>query len=371
MTYETNADSASKAAASLGPVFGKGAVAIMLATDNNYAPYASVMIQSIKDNASKERSYDIVVVGSLSDKNKKLLELMAEKNIVIRVVNINPFLAGMDLSLFTITYHFTIETYYRFFIPRLFQQYEKVLYLDVDMVALRDVAELFDTDMGSNWWAVTREQVISFWESTPDAFVADEFIPYIKKMLKMDSVLDYFQAGVMIWNVKQCIKDKVYEQLIDRLKEIRSPIYVDQCVMNSLANGRYIHWLSGNWNVAWNVPRHWIGATGSEAHKTAMRYFGNPFIIHFAGNIKPWNELHHLDADKFWQYARKTPFYETVLFRDLFRGAMKVNQEIENYERKAKKYRILKVLTFDVIKLFSRRENLYRDKIRRLKEMDQ
>ena len=310
---------------SLEPAFGKDengkdAVAIMLAADNNWAPYASVMIQSIKDNASNDRNYDIVLVGDLSNNNKKLMESMAEENIFIRVIDIRSLLEGIDLSIFATNLYYTVETYYRFFIPYLFWRYDKVLYLDVDIVVCRDVAELFDTDMRDNWWAVVKSRPtdqldeLDLWEN--------DFLSYLREVLRMKSAFDYFQAGVMVWNVKQCINDNVYEQLIDRLAEIKTPRFVDQCVMNSIANGKHIHWLHGKWNFQWWFAFSW-GGPMTAGYTEMMSCLDNAYIIHFCSCIKPWNEPHRPNADKFWWYARRSPFYETILLK-------KTNTEISH-----------------------------------------
>ena len=356
---------------SLEPAFGKDAVAIMLATDDNYAPYASVMLQSIKENASKDRNYDIVVVGNLSDNNKRLLEGMKEKNIAVRAVDMRPLLKDIDLSIFSVTLHFSIETYYRFFIPRLFHQYEKVLYLDVDMVTLRDVAELFDTDTGDNWWVATKDISVNL-GYTLGTWINKRFLPYLKETLKMGSVSDYFQAGVMVWNIRQCIKDKVSEQLVEQMRKIGTPMYADQCIMNSLANGKHIHWIPCNWNVLWLTEYWTCDGMEPEIYKTAMSYYNDPYIVHYCSDIKPWNEPHRLHADKFWQYARKTPFYEVMLLKALLKMASakgikeNIDQEIIRCKRKVRQYRILQALTFGTVKSFQRGKRRYRDKIKQL-----
>jgi len=46
----------------------------------------------------------------------------------------------------------------------------------------------------------------------------------------------------------------------------------------------------------------------------AIKQLNNAYIIHFAAGRKPWTEPTLPHADKFWKYARKTPFYEAILF---------------------------------------------------------
>jgi lipopolysaccharide biosynthesis glycosyltransferase len=99
-----------------------------------------------------------------------------------------------------------------------------------------------------------------------------------------------------------------------------------------------------------------------------MHDLDNPFIIHFCGDAKPWNDPNLLYADKFWQYARRTPYYETMLLNVLLKGENR-DQEIKRCKRKVKQYRILQALTFGAVRSFRRRKKHYRDKIRQLATM--
>ncbi len=39
----------------------------------------------------------------------------------------------------------------------------------------------------------------------------------------------------------------------------------------------------------------------------------NPYMIHFAGQEKPWNSESAFYSERFWEYARDTAFYERLL----------------------------------------------------------
>ncbi|MCL2439635.1 MAG: glycosyltransferase family 8 protein [Alphaproteobacteria bacterium] len=295
----------------LEPAFGKNAVAIMMAADENYAPIAGVMLKSIIDLADKNRNYDITIIGKISEKKTKILMSMARQNIAVRVVDIKPLLKDFDFSVFKTRRHFTIEAYYRFFIPKLFSKYEKVLYLDVDMIAFRDVAELYDTEIGGNWWAASKEAVIQIMVKKSSHSSDDvALIEYLKNTLNMDN-FDYFNSGVMLWNIRQCVKNDVCERLVERLAEIKTPLWVDQCVMNSLANGKNIHWLSNRWNAEWHSEH--IVEKGSEAHREISSLIDNAFILHFTSGAKPWNNLNRPRAEIFWQHACQNPFFAMIM----------------------------------------------------------
>ena len=41
----------------------------------------------------------------------------------------------------------------------------------------------------------------------------------------------------------------------------------------------------------------------------------NPYIIHYAGFCKPWDEPIEEFGEVFWDYARRTPYYELLIYR--------------------------------------------------------
>jgi hypothetical protein len=160
--YGANAYAGNTEQDAVEPVFGKDAITAMMATNDKYAPYAGVMLQSIIENANPDKNYDIVIVsGAITGKNKKMLESMARPNVSVRVIDVSRIADSIGADTFFLHSHFTIETYYRFFIPKLFAKYDKVLYLDCDMVSLRDIADLYETNIGENWLGVARENIIS------------------------------------------------------------------------------------------------------------------------------------------------------------------------------------------------------------------
>ena len=132
----------------LPKVYDKTDCTIAVAPDNKYVPYTSVLLQSILENSKKEYNYDIVVLNKdISKTNKQLLidQFKDHKNFSIRFYDIGKLIYNYQSLL---TYgHLSIETYFRFFIPNIFKNYNKVLYLDVDMVVNYDMAELYKTNL--------------------------------------------------------------------------------------------------------------------------------------------------------------------------------------------------------------------------------
>ncbi len=102
--------------------------------DNNYVPMLTTTIYSMLKNASKDRSYDVIVLErNISDENKQNIRQFFERfpNAVIRFFDVSRYLAGFNLT--TSNAHISIETYYRFIIQEALPFYSKLLYLDCDL----------------------------------------------------------------------------------------------------------------------------------------------------------------------------------------------------------------------------------------------
>jgi lipopolysaccharide biosynthesis glycosyltransferase len=57
--------------------------------------------------------------------------------------------------------HFSASTYARLFIPQLFREYKKVVFIDSDTVVKADLATLLDVEIGTIWLPLLK---ISSWK---------------------------------------------------------------------------------------------------------------------------------------------------------------------------------------------------------------
>ena len=73
----------------LHPFFEDNSIAIAMSCSNEYVPYLSTCLQSIVDNASENKNYDIFVFESTitSDNKDILLEQIERDNIKLRFVD--------------------------------------------------------------------------------------------------------------------------------------------------------------------------------------------------------------------------------------------------------------------------------------------
>ena len=93
---------------------------------------------------------------------------------------------------------------------------------------------------------------------------------------------------------------------------------LDQDVLNMVFQGK-VKALPQNWNVLINWKyggRSRIDIIKNAPFSLWKEYQDarkQPYIIHYAGAWKPWNMPSCDYAEEFWDYARKTPFYEKIL----------------------------------------------------------
>lgn len=262
---------------------------IVFATNDNYVPYLSVAIESLKENSNKKNFYDIYVLSTLlSEESQKNLVEMSADNIHVRIVNVDALVSG--LALYSKA-HYSKEMYYRILIPEVLWQYNKVLYLDCDICILHDVAELYAVDVDNYVVAAIHDNV------------GESGYNYVNKGLKVKAE-DYFNSGILVMNTKNFknygIKDKCF-RMLSRCTNLSWP---DQDVLNVNCNGKVLY-LSEFWNFQCQ----------NEKYNRKYKYdnIDKIKIIHYTTSSKPWNTENLELGEFFWNYAKKSPYYDAIL----------------------------------------------------------
>lgn len=328
----------------LNPTFNANNISIVFATDNYYADYLIVTIQSLIDNVTSIYNYDIYILDDKIDDFKKntISKLIKDfDNINITFIDINLYLSDDIKKLFYVNNQFTMATYYRFFIEILFKNFDKVLYLDCDIIIEDDVSKLYNINMENKIIAACRD-----YECLRLSRRDLAFRHYIQETLGVKNVDDYFQAGVLVYNIKELIKNNTYVKLINKLKEIKTPRFVDQDILNSVLYEK-VFFIDAEWNFVWYLD-HFESLENSipyKYYKKYMRAKSIPSIIHYAGELKPWKTLEIYYGQNFWHYARKTPIFETLFFSLLkHKDNFRCNNVVSNLEKNISEQQIANVI---------------------------
>lgn len=343
------------------PAYEENNIPIVFSSDDTYSPYLGVAVKSLIENSTKENNYDILIIDDkISDGNKIIISEMKQDrdNISIRFINIDPYLKNIDKSIFAINLHFALPTYYRFFIPTIFKNYNKIIYLDCDIIILKDLKDLYEIDLENNLLgaAIDLEGIRSY--------IYKSNILYVKKILKLKDLNKYFQAGILLLDIKKMIEENTQQKLINKLIEIKTPKFVDQCILNAVCHEQF-KILSQNWNVSWHIPmcsaayKQQLSMKNFEDYEEARK---NPYIIHYCGGMKPWKEPQYELAHYFWKYAKMTPFYETILYQNLY------SQKTPSSTKKTSKQIIFDFIKYDILSKITFGE-MKRDFKRKRKEL--
>ena len=267
----------------------KQIIPIFFAVDDEYIPFLAVALQSLIENSSKENEYVIkILYTNISEENTKNILKYEKENVSIEFVDLNYYINKVKDKLYTRDYY-SKTTYFRLFIPDLYPQYDKVLYLDSDIVILSDIAELYNTEMGDNLVAAAPDDVIQ---------TIEVFQEYAEKVVGVADYHNYFNAGILIMNLDAMRKFKFQEKFLYLLGAVKFSVAQDQDYLNRLCKGR-VKLLENTWD---RMP---IGGDVVERSKI--------HLIHYNLAFKPWHFEDILYKEYFWKYAQKTEYFNRIL----------------------------------------------------------
>lgn len=329
----------------ISPQFGADGITVCLSADDHYAPYLLVAVASIKANRRGGDRYEIYILdGGVTDVHKNRLLSLCDESFYVRFIEISPYLEDVDPEIFQLNAHFSAATYYRFFIPEIFRRFGRLLYLDCDLVVHHNLAELYRTDMQNYVLAAVPD--IEVHRSLRGA-AAQGMRRYLTEKLSMMRPDDYFQAGVLLLDINKMREMDFTNKCLARLQEIGKPLYVDQCVMNSVLDGNYYP-LALKWNVLWQLPYYEKFMENQLSAEKYAEYFEarrHPRIVHYSGDIKPWKNTEVELADLWWKYARETGYYESILLHAT-KMMIKDISSLRCYRVKYHWYKFLSKVTF-------------------------
>lgn len=263
-------------------------IPIFFATDANYAPFLAVSLNSLLQNASKDYFYKIyVLTTNLADEIQNRIKQVLTPNSSLEFISLKNELDKIQ-DLFHLRDYYSKETYYRFFIPDLFPNYEKVLYLDCDIIILDDISKLYNTDIKDYYAAAAVEEVM---QTVP------VFGEYVEKNLGVPRK-QYFNAGVLLINNKRFLKFKIAEKFVELSKQYTFRVTQDEDYLNVLLKDK-VKLVDLGWNKT--------------AYKNPEFDDKDLKLIHYKINWKPWHYEDVLYQDYFWKYAKETDYYDEIM----------------------------------------------------------
>lgn len=287
----------------------KNNIPIVFSTNDNYARPLYCAISSIKKNADTSDYFFIYILNSKKNLHycaKNFLSKLNDKNCSIKFLTIDDNLFN-DAPIPSNCTHITKEAYYRYILPNILNIYNKIIYLDCDLIVKSNLKCLYDTDIEHYYIAAVGD------------VLADESINRL-------GVNNYYNSGVLLLNLKKMRDDNISERLfLFTKKNSDTVLWPDQDAINVVMQDK-IFPLDKKWNaqVGEYPPCYTSGFNkiGKEAN-----------IIHYIGNMKPWNKnCKSPFKDLYREYDKKLPIL-FKLSRFSIRNLPKLLKYI-NYKRK-------------------------------------
>ncbi len=298
---------------SVTPKFDERQAILTVSTDS-YAHSTSVWLESLVQSLDKNRNHEIYILNTdfrSKTKAKLLSQTKSHSNIELDFVDLSG--VEKDFKSAFVHTHFDPITYMRLYIPRFFKEFERVLYLDNDMIILEDLSHLFDIDLNGKAIAAVSDIIFEYFytslvPASEEVFKgsADQ---YFHEYLKLDEVKEYFQAGVILFDIKEAINNDTFNKAMT-LFFLNNYWFLDQDILNIVFKDN-IHYLDYNYNAVTASTRINRFAEMNSDPSVTERFeeaLNNPKVIHYCGGKKPWVDQKVLRSSDFFHMAAQTPY---------------------------------------------------------------
>ncbi len=261
---------------------------IVLAFTPNYFIPAVVCIQSIVDHAPKNKKFHVIclLTEKLPENMERKLRDFGEGRIYYSFINLQGKLKDIYVD-----ERYTIAASYRLLLPDLLSEYDKIIYIDCDVIVRNDLSEIYhQTILKDNYLAAVYEAAL------------DTQIPYLESIGCKPGY--YINSGFLIMNLEELRRNKMVPKFLEASKA-ENLQFPDQDVLNQLCGG-HITELPPYYN---SIPTFFLP---QYKKNFLVRYTENDWkrvqqhgTIHYTGG-KPWNGF-TVKFDEWWKYYDKLP----------------------------------------------------------------
>ena len=258
-------------------------IPIFYACDDAFVKYTIVSLSSMIKNASHEYKYKVYILNTnITDDMKNRLYALQNENFEVIFADVSSYLESIKKKL-PVRHYYSATTYYRLFIPEMYAEYEKAIYIDSDTIIQGDISKLYNTDVSNFYMAGCREQAME---------QVDVYGTYCEKVVGVDRHA-FFNAGIMLINCHEFREKQILKKFLKTLNLYNFIVTQDEDYLNYLCKD-HVYWLDQKWNTELTD-----GLDYPYDYKDA-------YILHYIMVNKPWHYQKCRGADIFWSYAEKT-----------------------------------------------------------------
>ena len=263
-------------------------VPLVIAFTPDYFIPAATCLYSIFENMRPDGQLHVICLlgGELPERLRQKIQVIGGQCARYSFVNLQGRLQDIYVDA-----KYTEAASYRLLLPDLLPEYDKVIYIDCDVIVRNDLVGLYHSvELGRNYLAAVFEAPLEFQMERFKAIGCDP--------------MEYINSGFLIMNLKQMRRDK----MVDKFLEASKADYLefpDQDVLNRLCKGRIIGLAPYHNSIrTFYLPQYKKSFLQkyTEQDWEEVRRHGT---VHYTG-AKPWNYF-TVEFRLWWQYYDRLP----------------------------------------------------------------
>jgi lipopolysaccharide biosynthesis glycosyltransferase len=277
---------------------------VVVATDERYAMPTAVTLRSLLIHGGGPFHVTVLHDSISEETRNRILRSLPASDVEVSWVD-----AGdLDVRASRRT-HLTVATYFRIWVADVVPAAaELALYLDVDLIVRRDLAELWAWDL--NGCAVAAVQSVNY------PFVATHGAVNDWPLLGLAPDTPFFNAGVLLIDLDRWRSEEVKRRALEYLRSPHLGAGADQEALNATLAGRWSQ-LPPVWNQQTEMLSHHQGADLLFPHADLRAARDDPAIVHFQAWSKPWHRgSRHPFQGEWSQHAARVHFEKVSNIRE-------------------------------------------------------
>ena len=258
---------------------------LLFAINRKFTDLLCGCIRSVVKNGGMDH-YEVYVLHSdLTEADIKKIQRSAQACVFCHFIGVDPeMFAGFPESR-----RYPQQIYYRLAAPLLLpEDMERILYLDVDLVVINSLRELYEMDFEGNYYIACSHVKEILTKVNQVRLGVEEDVPYIN-------------TGVMLMNLPLLRENLTLEQISETAeRKMRTFLLPDQDLL-TLMHGEHIKLVDTmRYNLSDRILAiHNVNPWNRKLDLDWVKQ--NAVVVHYCGKNKPWKEGYNGILDVFYQ----------------------------------------------------------------------
>lgn len=247
---------------------------LLFAINRNFTGYLCKTLHSIAKNGNASHYEAYILHSDLTTEDQEIIQCTADEQISCHFI----FVDEQIFQGFPENQRYPKQIYYRLAAPLLLpEKLDKILYLDVDLVVINSLQELYNTDFDGNYYIACSH--------------TDEFLTKFNQLrLGVDANVPYINTGVMMMNLPLLRRDLNIDRIRTAAKNKMHCFLLPDQDLLTLMHGEHIKLVD---TMRYNLSDRLLSFHNMDPRKEKLDLEWvrkNAVIIHYFGKNKPWKE---------------------------------------------------------------------------------